>query len=422
MDRYRIVGDKCLEGEVSISGSKNSSLPIMAASLLTQEEVILNNVPQLNDVFTMKKLLQELGKIVTFENNRMVIQQGKKISCKASYDTVKTMRASIAVLGPLLARYQEAYVSSPGGCSIGNRPVDLHIQAMESLGAEVYLDAGYIIAKAPQLIGTKIRLVGANGVTVLGTANALMASVLAKGETVIDPAAREPEIQDLAYLLIKMGAKIKGIGTSILTITGVSELKGVEHTIIPDRIEVGTFISMAGATKGNLLIKNVDMSHLKEPLKIAEAIGLTIRKQSKNSFRVLTQQKLIATDIVTMPYPDFPTDMQPQYMVLLIQAEGRSSIQELVFEDRLHHIAELSRMGAKLKEIKSNMVLIEGVVSLQGAPVMASDLRAGAALVIAALAAKGESVIERIYHIDRGYENFEQKITQLGGNIKREKS
>jgi UDP-N-acetylglucosamine 1-carboxyvinyltransferase len=422
MDRYRIVGGNSLKGKVSISGSKNASLPLMAASLLTKEDIILHNVPRLNDIFTMKKLLEELGKKIIFEKNTLIIKQSDKVGFIASYDTVKTMRASITILGPLLAHYKEAYVSFPGGCSIGNRPVDLHIKAMEALGAKVELENGYINAKAPKLVGAKIHLMSASGVTVLGTGNALMAATLAQGRSVIDPAAREPEIEDLANLLVKMGAKIEGIGSPMLTVDGVNELHGAEHTVIADRIEAGTFIAMVGAVGGEVILENLNKNHLKVPIEIAREIGLKIEELSEDKLKVSSQSKLKSADIVTMPYPDFPTDMQPQFMILLSQTHGKSSVQEMIFEDRLHHVAELARMGAKMQEKKGNIVLIEGPMKLKGAPVMASDLRAGAGLVIAALVASGESIIERIYHIDRGYENFEEKIRHIGGNIIREKS
>ncbi|XP_069673882.1 UDP-N-acetylglucosamine 1-carboxyvinyltransferase-like [Periplaneta americana] len=420
MEQYKIIGGRPLYGRVKISGAKNAALPLMAASLLTEEKVVLHNIPNLADVLTMKQLLEDLGKSVSFIDHTMVIEQKEVSSLKAPYETVRTMRASIAVLGPLLAKYHSAVVSLPGGCSIGNRPVDLHLKAMELLGAEIELDEGYIYAKTKEatLIGADLYLVSASGVTVLGTANALMAATLARGKTVIDPAATEPEIGDLIDMLQSMGARIEGKGTGTLTIYGVEFLRGVEHSIIPDRIETGTFLAMVSCTGGELVLENTNPEFLRLPIFIAKEMGVEVISH-KHSITVRSHGKLKATDIITKPYPDFPTDLQPQYMVMLTLAEGESKLNENIFEDRLHHVAELVRMGAKISEQKNNFVLIHGVSQLKGAPVMASDLRAGAALVIAGLASQGTTFVDRIYHIDRGYEDFEAKIGALGGQIER---
>ena len=418
MDKYIIEGGATLSGEVNISGAKNAALPILAATLLTDEKCIINNVPNLRDTRTMIKLLEFLGKKIEFEGNKVTVLSNGKTVIKAPYEIVKTMRASIAVLGPLLARYQKAVVSLPGGCAIGPRPVNLHIKAMELLGAKIEIDQGYINADADKWEGTTLNLLGPAGPTVLGTENAMMAACTAKGQTIIEPAAMEPEVVDLGNMLIKMGAKIEGLGTSVIKIDGVSSLSGVEHNVIPDRIEAGTFITMVGATGGKLTINNIIYEHIRNIIEPAKESGLNI-ELNKNSITVKKDEILAGIEISTQPFPGFATDMQPQFMAMLTTAKGLSIISENIFEDRFIHVGELQRMGAAIRVERSSTAIIKGIKNLKGAPVMASDLRAGAGLVIGALSAKGTSEVLRIYHIDRGYEDFENKITRIGGKIKR---
>ncbi len=421
MDSYIIDGGTALSGTVSISGSKNAALPIMAATLLTDGKCVLENIPNLRDTRTMIKLLENMGKKVEFKNNICTIESTGEKKVIAPYEIVKTMRASIAVLGPVLAKWGEVKVSLPGGCSIGPRPVDLHIKAMELLGAQINLEEGYIHAKADELIGNKLVLLGNKGVTVLGTANAMMAATLAKGETIIDPAAMEPEVVDLGNLLIKMGAKIEGLGTSTIRIKGVKKLKGLNYSVIPDRIEAGTYMTMLGACGGEIKIERVNIDHLENIITSAREAGLKIEEYD-NYIIVKKDEPLSGIEISTKPYPGFPTDMQAQFMAMLSTAKGLSIVSENIFEDRFIHVGELQRMGANMRVEKGSTAIIKGVSRLEGAPVMASDLRAGAGLVVAALSAKGKTEVQRIYHIERGYEDFIKKIIKIGGKISRQEN
>ncbi|MEJ5283978.1 MAG: UDP-N-acetylglucosamine 1-carboxyvinyltransferase [Brevinematales bacterium] len=417
MDKYIIKGEKRLKGEVKISGAKNASLPIMAASLLTSEKVVLHNVPDLMDIRTMILLLEYLGKKVEFKDGTLIIEEVRDDLYEAPYDIVRKMRASIAVLGPLLARKKRAKVSFPGGCAIGPRPIDIHIRGMKALGAQIEIEHGYIDAVAKELVGKTINLLGTNGPSVLATENVMMAATFAKGVTIIEGAACEPEVEDLANFLNSMGAKIKGAGTPFIQIEGVNELKSTEHTIIPDRIETGTFIAMAGMTMGEIKILHTNVKHIEYPIDVFSKAGVEIE--------IIDEKTIIARgkttkpiEVETLPYPFFPTDLQSQLMALVSTSDGISIITEKIFPDRFLHAAELNRMGADIK-IDGATAIIKGVEYLSGASIMASDLRAGAGLVIAALAAKGESEILRIYHIDRGYEKLEEKIRNLGGEIER---
>ncbi len=417
MDKYSIHGVNHLKGQVEISGSKNAALPILAASLLTKETLTLTNVPDLMDIRMMIALLETLGKEITFEGNIVVIRETDSECYEAPYEIVRKMRASIAVMGPLLGRKNKAKVSFPGGCAIGPRPIDLHLKGFKALGAEMVTEHGYIWAKAEHLKGVRINLMGLNGPSVLATENVMMAAVLAEGVTVIEGTAEEPEVSDLAGLLNKMGAKISGFGTPIITIEGVNSLKGGTYQVIPDRIEAGTFIALAGLCKGPIRLKNINVSHLGMAIETFSEAGV--------EFEILSDTELIAAgqtirplQIETQPYPYFPTDLQAQMMAMVAMSDGISVIKERIFPDRFMHAAELNRMGADIK-VDGDTAVIKGVKDLSGASVMASDLRAGAGLVIAALGAHGHSEILRIYHIDRGYERFEQKLQTLGADIKR---
>ncbi|MDD5731486.1 MAG: UDP-N-acetylglucosamine 1-carboxyvinyltransferase [Patescibacteria group bacterium] len=416
-ESFEIKGGKKLKGKVQISGSKNSALVLMAASILTDEDVALHNVPDLLDIHTSIELLEKLGKKIEFVENRLVIQQTKNISTEAPYDLVNKMRASIIVLGPLLAKYKKCKVSLPGGCAFGPRPVDLHIMGMKKLGAKIKLDHGYIDAETSGLVGAQIFLAGKFGPSVLGTDNVMMAATLATGETIIDSAAMEPEGVDLANMLEKMGAKIEGIGTSTLKITGVAKLNGVEYTVIPDRIETGTFL-IAGILIGeNLTIENCNPEHLAYPIELLKNMGAKIEIK-KDSIIVSKSENLKPFTVSTSPYPFLATDLQPFFTVLGCVIAGTSSISEGIYPDRFQYTSELARMGADIK-IEGNTAVIKGVEKLTGAEVMASDLRAGAALVLAGLIADGKTVVDRIYHIDRGYEKLEEKLSVLGADIKR---
>jgi UDP-N-acetylglucosamine 1-carboxyvinyltransferase len=414
MDKIVIEGGRPLKGKVKISGSKNSALPLMAACLLTDEKVLLQNVPNLVDVRTMAKLLSMLG-VQTKSILKRVSLTAKRIrKHEAPYDLVRKMRASILVLGPLLARTGKARVSLPGGCAIGARPIDLHLKALELMGAKVKLQQGYVEATCTRLKGCDIVF---DVVTVTGTANIMMAAALAKGKTVLKNAAREPEIIDLADLLTKMGAKIKGAGTAVVEIEGVDKLHGAQHRVIPDRIEASTFMIAAAMTHGNVLVEGVIPDHL-EPVsqKLLEA-GAKIETNG-NKIRIIGPKKINPVDIKTAPYPGFATDCQAQFVSMMAIAEGTAAITETIFENRFMHIPELERMGADLK-IQGNTVVVRGVKNLQSAPIMASDLRASACLVLAGLVAKGVTDIHRVYHIDRGYETIEKKLRKLGAKVKR---
>ncbi|MBF0532429.1 MAG: UDP-N-acetylglucosamine 1-carboxyvinyltransferase [Candidatus Omnitrophica bacterium] len=420
MDKLVIEGGKPLKGEVLVSGSKNASLPIMAATLLTDEPCVIHNVPRLRDTLTMIKLLKSLGKVVEFENNTLKITAGKKASYIADYHLVSTMRGSFCVLGPLLAKLGKAKVSLPGGCVIGVRPVDLHLKGITRLGATLDIDSGYIFAKAKKLRGAHVYLGGGFGSSVLATANVMMAAVLAEGETIIEAAACEPEIEDLANMLVLMGAKIKGQGGPRIVINGVHRLKGVNnYRIIPDRIEAGTYILLAAVTRSPILIKNADLSHLIVLLDILEQAGITVTEKD-GVIRVKTGKIFKPVSVTTYPYPGFPTDLQAQYLTLMSLADGVSVVTERVYPDRFIHIAEMNRMGANIRREGTNAI-VQGVKELRGAPVMASDLRASAALVLAGLAARGRTEIHRMYHLDRGYENLDEKLAGLGAVVYREK-
>lgn len=422
MDKFLLKGGNPLHGTVKISGAKNSALPCLAATLLSPKTVTLHNVPYVRDLITQRRLLEDLG-----AETLLVDKHTHKITAsdieifEAPYELVKTMRASVLALGPLLGRFGKAKVSLPGGCAIGTRPIDLHLRAFEELGANVSLESGDVVATAP-----KGRLVGAElefkVVTVTGTENVMMAAVLASGTTIIKNAAREPEVEDLADLLNKMGAKITGAGTSTMTIEGVEELGEAEHSIIPDRIETGTFMVAAAITDGDLTIENCQPKHLAAVIAKLREAGVVIEEIDESTMRVRRSDKgLTATDITTEPHPKFPTDMQAQYMTLMTQAEGVSVVTETIFENRFMHVAELHRMGADI-QISGNKATVTGKTQLTGARVLASDLRASASLVIAGLAAAGETTIDRVYHIDRGYETIVKKISSIGGNIERVKN
>ncbi len=420
MDKLVIEGGHPLQGEVVISGSKNAALPIIAATLLTDDKCVLRNIPNLRDTATMLKLLESLGKVVEFKNNKVTVSSSGKINPVADYNLVSTMRGSFCVLGPLLTKYGKAKVSLPGGCVIGIRPVDLHLKGLQKLGAHMDIEGGYVIAKARRLKGSRVYLGGVFGSSVLATANVLMAAVLAEGQTVIESAACEPEIEDLTRMLNRMGAKIKGVGSPRLTVTGVKKLRGVNYKVIPDRIEAGTYILLNAATRGNITLKGVESAHLMALDDKLEEVGVTMIQEGD---RILCRQKrkLNPVSVTTYPYPGFPTDLQAQFMALMAVVEGVSVITDKVYPDRFIHIAELNRMGANIRREGTNAI-VQGTKQLRGAPVMASDLRASAALVIAGLAARGITEINRIYHLERGYEKLSGKLTALGARIHREKA
>lgn len=419
MDNLVIEGSVRLKGEVVISGAKNAVLPIMAATLLTDEPCIIKGVPDLCDVHTMLKILRALGKTAEFDKGVIVISKGRQTNHIADYKLVSTMRASFCVLGPLLGKLKKAKVSLPGGCVIGVRPVDLHLKGFKALGADISIESGYVVAEAQKLKGTSIYLGGVYGSSVLGTDNVMMAAVLAHGKTIIESAACEPEVSDLAEFLIKMGAKIRGFGTPTLEIEGVAHLHGAEHTIIPDRIEAGTFIIAALITGGDITLKNVCPGHLSAVIDKLNEAGIYLTKQH-NTLRIRRKGRLKPVNLTTLPYPGFPTDMQAQMMSLMAVTGGISVITEKIYPDRFMHVAELNRMGARIQR-EGPHAIIEGVRQLSGAPVMASDLRASASLVLAGLVARGKTSISRIYHLERGYENMEQKLEALGAKIWREK-
>jgi UDP-N-acetylglucosamine 1-carboxyvinyltransferase len=419
MDKFVIKGGNLLKGVVEISGSKNAALPILSSTLLTNEKCVIKGVPYLRDVETLCLILKELGvKIERKSNGDIETQVIDERNSIARYELVKTMRASVCVLGPLISKRKYAKVSLPGGCVIGVRPIDLHEKGLRLLGAQIDYEHGYLIANTKGLVGCEMYLGGTFGSTVTGTANVLMAACLAKGRTVIENAACEPEVQDLVIFLTKMGAKIKGIGTHRLEIEGVKSLKCATHKIIPDRIEAGTFIA-AGALSGKgITIKNCRLDHLSAVIDNYNQMGVTIEKTSATTCRVKHARVLKPLDITTLSYPGFPTDMQAQTMVLLTLADGISIVTERIYPDRFTHVAELNRMGARIRKEGSTAV-IEGRSQLWGAPVMASDLRASAALVLAGLVASGTTEVQRVYHIDRGYEKIEEKLNSLGADINR---
>lgn len=418
MDKFVIRGGNPLLGTVHVSGAKNAALPCIAAALLTEEPVILENIPQVRDIETTRKLLSAMGAEVELgygrAQHRTSICAKKLASPEASYELVKTMRASTLVLGPLVARCGHARVSLPGGCAIGARPIDLHIKGLEQLGAKITQEHGYVEARTERLKGAEIVF---DKITVTGTEDLLMAATLADGVTVMRNCAREPEVSDLADLLNKMGARIEGIGTSTLRIHGVEKLRGAKHRIIPDRIEAGTFIIAGALTGGDLNVAGCDPKHLDALLDKLREVGVKIVSNG-NSVRVMGDNPLKAADITTEEYPGFPTDMQAQFMALATQAEGTSIITENIFENRFMHAQELLRMGANIK-IEGRRATVKGKSPLSSAAVLASDLRASASLVLAALVADGETIIDRVYHIDRGYENIEEKLRGVGAQIRR---
>jgi len=416
MDKLLITGGNRLNGDITISGAKNAALPILCAGLLTSGNVELHNVPSLQDVSTMLKLLRQMGLQVTQENGVTVLNGAAIDKLEAPYDLVKTMRASILVLGPLLARFGEAKVSLPGGCAIGSRPVDQHIKGLQAMGAEINIEAGYIHAKAKKLKGTRIVT---DMITVTGTENLLMAATLAEGETVLENAAREPEVTDLANLLVAMGAKIEGIGTDRLVIQGVESLHGATHTVIADRIETATFLCAVAATGGDITLKNTRSDILDVALDKLREAGV-ILTTGPDWIRAQMSGRPKAVGFRTTEYPGFPTDMQAQFMALNCIASGTSRVTETIFENRFMHVQEMNRLGAKI-EIDGHTAIVNGVDKLIGAHVMATDLRASASLVIAAMVAEGETLIDRIYHLDRGYDRMEVKLSAVGAQIQRVK-
>ena len=415
MQKLRINGRYPLNGEVNISGSKNAALPIMAACLLCSEEVVLDNIPALRDINTMIRLITYMGVKISKTSDNTVKINAHRIKEKfAPYDLVKTMRASILVLGPLLARFGEAIVSLPGGCAIGARPVNLHIEGLKAMGAEIDLKNGYIHAKARRLKGCEFSF---NPVSVTGTANLMMAACLAEGATILNNCAKEPEIVNLGEFLISMGANLNGLGSDQILIEGVDKLEATTCRVIPDRIEAATFLIAALITKSNLKLNGALAEHLKEPMNLLKEAGASI-SVAEEFIEVTSLNEIIPVSFTTSPYPGIPTDIQAQLMVLNVLAQGESSIEETIFENRFMHVLELQRMGANI-ELQSNIAKIKGVNQLQSAQVMATDLRASAALVLAALVAHGETEIDRIYHIDRGYENIDQKLSLIGAQVER---
>lgn len=416
---FQITGGTRLRGRVRVSGAKNAALPLMAAAILCEGEVVLQDVPHVADVESLSQLLIKLGVEVSRRADgalRLVTRD--EMNCLAEYDLVRKMRASICVLGPLLAKRHLAQVSMPGGCAIGDRPVDLHLRAMQALGADVDLVSGDIVVKAKRLRGREVFLGGPFGSTVLGTANAMMAATLAEGITVIEMAACEPEVADLADFLNKCGASITGQGTPRLVVEGVKQLRGCEHRIIPDRIEAGTFMVAGSITNGEITLENCRLEHLMAFVDRLTQIGVNVEKTKDGAVLVSSARRLEPADVTTQPFPGFPTDLQAQLMSLLCLADGNSIVTEKIFPDRFLHVAELNRMGAHLRK-EGPTVIVEGVKRLVGAPVMASDLRASAALVLAGLAARGTTRVSRIYHLDRGYDRFDEKLRGLGADIER---
>jgi UDP-N-acetylglucosamine 1-carboxyvinyltransferase len=414
MDKLLIQGGNRLHGDITISGAKNAALPILCAGLLTSGDVELSNVPHLHDVATILKLLGQTGLKVMQDNDKVTLNGAAIDKLEAPYELVKTMRASILVLGPLLARFGQAKVSLPGGCAIGSRPVDQHIKGLQAMGAEITIEAGYIYAKCAKLKGARIVT---DMITVTGTENLLMAATLAEGETVLENAACEPEVTDLANLLVAMGAKIEGIGTNRLVIQGVESLHGAKHAVISDRIEAATFLCAVAATGGDITIRNTRVDIMDAALDKLREMGLQLTV-GDNWIRAQMDARPTPVTFRTTEYPGFPTDMQAQFMAVNTIANGASRVTETIFENRFMHVQEMNRLGAAI-ETDGNTAFIKGVEQLVGAPVMATDLRASASLVIAAMAARGETLIDRIYHLDRGYDQMEVKLSAVGANIKR---
>ncbi len=425
MDRIRIRGGRRLEGEIAVSGSKNAALPLMAAALLTEETLVLGNLPHLNDITTLANLLVQHGVEIHMNGHAakgghagrvLEMTAARIVSSKAPYDLVRKMRASVLVLGPLLARVGQAEVSLPGGCAIGARPVDLHLKALEAMGAEIELADGYILARAPEgLHGAKVVF---PTVSVGATENLMMAASLAKGRTTLVNAAREPEIVDLADCLTAMGAQIEGAGSDSITIEGVERLRGAEHWVVPDRIETGTYAMAAAITDGVIDLVHARADHLEAVIAVLGAAGVSIEETNRGLRVKRANGALRAVEVTTQPYPGFPTDLQAQMTALMSTAEGASTITETIFENRFMHVPELSRMGAEVT-VDGNSAIIRGPCDLQGAPVMATDLRASVSLVLAGLAAEGETILNRVYHLDRGYERLEEKLAACGADIER---
>jgi len=416
MEKLLIKGGSSLSGKISCSGAKNAALPMIASTILSNEKVVLKNLPYLQDITTMFELLGSMGaEILLDENMDFTISSFNLNDIQARYELVKTMRASILVLGPLVAKYGKARIALPGGCAIGSRPVNYHLDALKQLGAEIKLKNGYIEASAKKLIGSNIRF---DGITVTGTENIMMAATLAQGETILTNVAKEPEIIDLADMLNSMGANIIGAGTDQITIRGVSELSGTTFTIPADRIEAGTYLVAAAVTQGNITIDSINPNRLMKVINMIERSGSKISFDDNSISISMNKDRPDPVDITTAPFPEFPTDMQAQFSVINAISKGVSNIYETVFENRFMHILELNRMGCDI-EVKGNHAIINGVESIYGAEVMATDLRASASLILAGLCAKGETVVDRIYHIDRGYERIEEKLNYLGANIVR---
>lgn len=416
MDYLEIKGGAPLRGEVHISGSKNAVLPILAATLLTEDTCVIHRVPDLSDVKHLCKILRTLGAEVNEDKGSITIT-AKQLKPYGDYDIIRKMRGSICIMGPLLGRLHEARVSMPGGCAIGSRPINLHLDGFKALGADILLDRGYVVATATTLKGTTLFMGGRNGSTVLGTANVMMAATLAEGDTVIEYAACEPEIKDLADFLIKMGAKIQGAGSPTIHIRGVKKLHGAEHSVIPDRIEAATYAIAGVATNGEVTLLDAEPEHIQSILHELKLANVECNIQGK-AITVKRKGELKPVSIATQPYPGFPTDVQAQFMALSTQAQGISIITERIFESRFMHVPELGRLGARI-DLEGTSAIIQGGFKLKGAPVMCSDLRASAALVIAGLAAEGTTIVTRIYHLDRGYEQMDKKIQALGGDIAR---
>jgi UDP-N-acetylglucosamine 1-carboxyvinyltransferase len=416
LDKFLIEGGVALAGEIAVSGAKNSALPVLAAALLTPDPVILHRIPQVRDIRTMQQLLQHTGATVQVTGGTVRLGASDISRPEAPYEVVKTMRASSLVLGPLVARCGRARVSLPGGCAIGARPINLHVAGLEQLGAEVRQEHGYIEASAPRgLHGAKVNF---DRITVTGTEDLLMAAVLAEGETVINNAAREPEVVDLADLLNKMGARINGAGTSTIVVEGMKQLHGAEHTIIPDRIEAGTFLVAGAMTRGDVTVTSCQPDHLRALIAKMQQAGAEISEPAGDQLRVRVPGQLRSVDMTTEEHPGFATDLQAQFMALMTQAAGISIIKENIFENRFMHAQELARMGANIR-LDGRQAIVAGPTALSGAQVIASDLRASASLVLAGLAAQGETVIDRVYHIDRGYETIESKLAGIGAKIRR---
>lgn len=416
MESFLIKGGVPLHGEVTISGAKNAVLPIMAATLLTPEPCVIRRVPDLSDVRFMSQILTWLGAKVSLEGDSVRVE-AKKIRGQGDYDLVRKMRGSICILGPLLGRLRKARVSLPGGCVIGARPINLHLKGVEALGAKIRIEGGYVEVTAKRLVGSAMFLGGRSGSTVLGTANVMMAAVLAEGMTVIESAACEPEVVDLAHFLNSMGANISGAGSPTMTITGVKELHGTEHEVIPDRIEAATYAIAAGATNGEVTIKGARADQMHAVIDKLHEAGVQVERRGPNLI-ARRNGRLKPADVTTLPYSGFPTDVQAQMMALMTLTPGISIITERIFESRFMHVSELARLGADI-EIEGPSAIVKGGKPLSGAPVMASDLRASAALVVAGLAAKGTTQVNRVYHIDRGYENIDGKLRRLGARIQR---